>query len=85
MIFSTTATFRKLYKKLSKNLQEKVDKQLNYLSQDFSHPSLNTKKMGGENRWEIRIDIHNRLTFEKADNEIILRTVGPHDVGLGKK
>jgi len=85
MIFSTTVTFRKLYKKLSKILQNKVDKQLNYLSKDYRHPSLHTKKMGGENRWEIRIDKHKRLTFEKVNEEIILRTVGPHDVGLGKK
>lgn len=85
MIFSATATFRKLYKKLSKISQKKVDKQLDLLSKDFHYPSLNIKKMGGENRWEIRIDKHYRLTFEKKNEEIILRTVGPHDVGLGKK
>jgi len=72
-------------KKLAKNIQDKTDKQLKNLSEDFYYPSLNTKKMGGENRWEIRINKHYRLTFEKINDEIILRTVGPHDVGLGIK
>lgn len=41
--------------------------------------------MEGANVWEARINRSYRFTFEKVDNDIILKTVGPHDEGLGKK
>lgn len=41
--------------------------------------------MEGENVWEARVDRSYRFTFEKTGNTITLRTVGPHDEGLGKK
>jgi len=41
--------------------------------------------MAGINRFEARIDLHYRFTFEIKDNDVILRTIGPHDEGLGKK
>ena len=83
--FAKTRLFTKLYGRLPKNIQKKVDKQLLFLAQNLFHPSLETKKMGGLNRWEARIDKGYRFTFEKIDETIILKTVGSHDSGLGKK
>ena len=85
MRFTRTNTFKKLYRKLPQHLQHKTIKQLGLLEQNLFHPSLNTKKQESTDRWEIRVDYHNRLTFDKVNDEIILRTIGPHDKGLGKK
>jgi mRNA-degrading endonuclease RelE of RelBE toxin-antitoxin system len=72
--------FQKVYKGLPKEVQKKIDKQIELLSKDFKHPSLYTKKIKGtEGIWEIRLDIHHRLTFEVIDDTIFLRVVGNHD------
>ena len=41
--------------------------------------------MGGANIFEARIDIHYRFTFQITGEEIYILTIGPHDLGLGKK
>ena len=57
--------FQKAYKSLSKEVQNKIDKQIEFLSKDFKHPSLYTKKIkGAEGIWEIRLDIHHRLILK---------------------
>ena len=77
--------FVKSYHKLPQNIQKKVDKQIRFLLTDFFYPSLRTKRMSGLDRWESRVDRSYRFTFNKDNDTIILRTVGPHDEGLGKK
>jgi len=50
------------------------------LSEDLSHPSLHTKKIKGKEAiWELRVDLHYRLTFEHIEDTIFLRVVGNHD------
>ena len=72
--------FQKAYKSLPKEVQKKIDKQIELLSKDFKHPSLYTKKIKGtEGLWEIRLDIHHRLTYEVIDDKIFLRVAGNHD------
>lgn len=78
-------TFSKSYRRLPFHIQKKVDKQIKYLLTDISYPSLRLKKMQGIDKWEARVDKSYRFTFEKRENTIILRTVGPHDEALGKK
>ena len=80
-----TPSFNKQYKKLPVNLQRKFTKQLMYLVENYRHPSLRAKKMGGVNKFEARIDRHNRFTFQIEGNQMILRNIGPHDTPLGKK
>jgi len=41
--------------------------------------------MQGIERWEVRVDRSYRFTYEKNTEGIILRTIGQHDEGLGKK
>lgn len=86
MKIAKTKNFIKRYKRLPKNLQKKVDKQIEFLAGEFFHPSLNTKRLVGfEDWWEFRVDFHNRMSGKKLDDLIILHTVGSHDEGLGKK
>ncbi len=61
-------------------IQEKFEKQIRLLIQNFRHPSLQIKKMQGyKNIWEARVDIHYRFTFEIIDDTIFLRVVGNHE------
>lgn len=80
-----TPKFKKGYDKLPQTLRKKTKKAINFLKQDLFYPSLNTKKMGGSDIWEARVDKHYRLTFAKREDTITLLTIGPHDEGLGKK
>ncbi|MCL5010511.1 MAG: hypothetical protein M1289_02820 [Patescibacteria group bacterium] len=75
----------KSYKSLPLRIQKKADKQFLLLISNYRHPSLRTRKMGGLGHFEARIDIHYRFTFEIAEDNVIVRTIGPHDQGLGKK
>jgi len=43
-----TAEFKEAYKKLPKNIQKKVIKQLHYLELNPAHPSLQIHKLNGE-------------------------------------
>ncbi len=80
-----THKFKKQYKKLPLNIQNKFNKQLKLLEENYRHPSLQTKKMGNTAYFEARIDLHNRFTFEITEEGINFITIGSHDAGLGKK
>lgn len=75
----------KSYRNLPLNIQKKADKQFSFLISNNRHPSLKTRKMGGANVFEARIDLQYRFTFQIATDNIYILTIGPHDVGLGKK
>lgn len=83
VVFSKNA--EKSYVNLPVNIQKKADKQFLMLLSNYRHPSLRTRKMGGGEILEGRIDLHYRFTFEVIQDTITLRAIGPHDVGLGKK
>ncbi len=83
VVFSKSA--EKSYGKLPASIQKKADKQFALLLSNYRHPSLRTRKMGGVDRFEARVDRHYRFTFELASDLVTLRTIGTHDEGLGKK
>ena len=75
-----TKTFVRNYRKLPKNIQDSVDKQLDLLMSDPRHPSLNIKKMNDpRNIWEGRVTISYRFTFHMENDTFIMRKVGTHD------
>lgn len=81
MKFGYNRRFVKSYARLDKQSQKAIDKALVLLLEDFSHPSLRTKKMEGRDyifeasaNMDIRITFH----FEKPDT-IVLRNCGHHD------
>lgn len=80
-----TPKFKKQYKKLPFNIQNKFTKQLKLLEENYRHPSLQTRKMGDADYFEARVDLHYRFRFEVAEDGLNFITIGPHDVGLGKK
>lgn len=85
MKVSFTDTAEKQYKKLPQNIQRKVDKQVSFLITNVNHPSLRIRKMNGIDRLEARVDYSYRFTFKKKNKDIFILSIGPHDVGLGKK
>ena len=81
-----SAPAEKAWQKLPLNIRKKAEKQLRFLIVDIFHSSLRTKKLSGRaGVWEARIDYHYRMTFQKEGDMIIIRAIGPHDTGLGKK
>ncbi|OGD83291.1 hypothetical protein A3J17_02980 [Candidatus Curtissbacteria bacterium RIFCSPLOWO2_02_FULL_40_11] len=72
------------YRRLPPQIQKKVDKQLLLLASNYRHPSLRTRKMGGEDHFEGRIDKKHRFTFVVESGDIYILTIGLHDEGLGK-
>jgi len=84
MTLSFTKKAQLSYQKLPLNLKKKADKQFSYLISNYRHPSLRSRKMGGQDSFEARIDIHYRFTFQIKEDAIYILTIGPHDKGLGK-
>ena len=77
-----TDEFTKCYKKLSRFIQHKAQKQEKLFQENPWHPSLNTEKLepkkGGY--WSFRVDRKYRIIFRFLNqNRILLITVGKHD------
>ena len=69
------------YRKLPKQIQTAVDKQIEFFLSSPSHPSLNIKKMNDpRDIWEGRITKSYRFTYHIEGDTCILRRVGTHDV-----
>ena len=78
-----SSKFKRNYKKLPEPIRKKFQKQLTLLLDNVKHPSLRVKKMESrEDVWEARVDKFYRFTFQKEEENLILRTVGPHDEAL---
>ncbi len=76
-----TASFKKLYKRLTPEIQRKVDKSLLLLESNPAHPSLNFKKMGGtKDIYEWRVTVNYRGTLRLEEKTAYLRKVGTHNL-----
>ena len=81
MIIDRSEDFKKRYKKLPAELQERVKKTLLLFADNPQHPSLGNKKMEGtDSLWELRVSQGYRITYEKIPGGIFLRRVGTHDI-----
>lgn len=75
--------FRKDFRSLPKQIQQKIEKALLLFQDNQRHPSLQVKAIQGTNKpkvYEGRIDLHYRFTFHYEDNAVILRRAGPHNI-----
>ena len=74
-----TKTAEKQYLKLPKRIQSLFDKQLDFLFEDFRHPSLNSKKYD-ENLglWQARINKFYRFYFIIQDNLYVIVDIRKH-------
>jgi mRNA-degrading endonuclease RelE of RelBE toxin-antitoxin system len=77
-----TDPFLQDYDELPQETQSRVDKAIQLLFENLSHPSLHAKKIQGvSDIWEARVTDAYRLTFEIAEGGILrLRRVGTHDI-----
>ena len=79
MEISLTKQADKQYRKLPTHIQKKVDKQFDYLIENFRHPSLNTKLYSGtENLWQARIDKSYRFYFYIVDPNYVVVALIQH-------
>lgn len=81
MRLTRTDPFERSYKKLPEFVKRKADRILILLAGDLRHPSIRAKKIqGADDIWEGRIDKFHRFTFQINNDEILLRSIGPHDI-----
>lgn len=81
MIIVKTERFKKEFAALPSDIQERARKQFALFLQNPRHPSIQAKKMKGySDRWEGRITIHYRFTFEIAGETYFLRRIGTHAI-----
>ena len=74
-----TKTAEKQYLKLSKRIQNLFDKQIDFLLENYRHPSLNTKKYDDRiNLWQARIDHFYRFYFIIQNDTYIIVSVKKH-------
>lgn len=81
MKIAFTKTFIRNYRKLPREIQKMVDKQLEILLTNPQHPSLNVKKMNDPRKiWEGRVTASYRFTFHIHEDIYLMRQVGTHDI-----
>ncbi len=81
MKFFFTHSFIRDYQSLPKEMQRRVDKQLQLFLTNQTHPSLHIKKMEDpRNIWEGRITAGYRFTFQMEGEVCLLRWLGTHDI-----
>ncbi|MEX1013706.1 MAG: hypothetical protein WDZ80_00920 [Candidatus Paceibacterota bacterium] len=76
----TTKRFDRSFKKLPKNIQKILGKQLKLLLSNFSHPSLKIKKVKSlDGILEGRVNKSYRFLFSIMSEAYVLLDVGDHD------
>jgi len=71
--------FKKSFKALPIEVKKKLKKQINFLLENFCHPSLRCKKYD-ERRgvWQARVNRHYRFYFLIKSDTYILLEIKPH-------
>jgi mRNA-degrading endonuclease YafQ of YafQ-DinJ toxin-antitoxin module len=77
-------SFRRDFKQLSAEIQDRAKKQFGLLLENPFNPSLRTKKMEGKwgkmGVYEARVTRGYRFTFKIKGDTYLLRRIGPHDI-----
>jgi len=81
-----TRHFLKCFARLPGPVQEKIKKQIELLTENPRHPSLQSKPIrGAPGIYETRVDIDYRITYERDEEDtLVLRVVGKYDEALKK-
>ncbi len=80
--WSKTDKFQKKYKKLDKNLQDKVNEALKKLVEDIKNPGLRFEKLKGTHNppiYSIHATDNLKITMSIEGNHAILRVVDFHN------
>ena len=76
-----TERFKRDFKRLPHEIQNKLPTVLERFLSNPRHPSLQTKKMEGvRDLWELRVTDSYRITFQYVQEGVLLRRIGTHDV-----
>ena len=77
-----TSHFKKRFKKLSRVDQDRVETASRMFAENPYHPSLQTAKLTPKSKgmWYIRASQSLRITFTWDEENVILRTVGTHNI-----
>lgn len=77
-----TADFRKAYKKLSRSIQDAVDRKDFLFRENQFHPGLRTHKLHGplDGLWSFWVTRDYRILFEFIKDGAIFYDVGTHDI-----
>ena len=81
MQFFWTEPFRRDYKHLPPEVQERTNHALRRFYENSRHPGLHVKKMEGiKDVWELRVSDNYRITFQFVREGVLLRRIGTHNV-----
>ena len=73
--------FKKDFKRLPTEIQQRVMKALELFVANSRHPSLHAKNMeGAPDIWELRVTDNYRITFQFVQEGVLLRRVGTHNL-----
>lgn len=76
-----TATFKKTYKKLPKDIQKQFDTKCILFTENPYHPSLRFKRIQGTRTlWELSVTMNYQVTLEITETHVIFRKIGSHDI-----
>ena len=76
-----TERFKKDFRHLPTEIQERATKSLELFVSNPRHPSLHTKKMeAAPGIWELRVTDNYRITFHRFQDGVLLRRVGTHNI-----
>ena len=76
-----TERFKKDFKRLPSDIQERIGNTLERFVDNPRHPSLHMKKMeGAPDIWELRVSDNYRITFQFVQEGVLLRRVGTHHI-----
>lgn len=77
-----TSDFRRAYKKLSKNIQDILDRKDALFRKDPFHPSLKTHRLHGplKKLWSFWITRNYRVLFEFVKDGAVFYDAGTHEI-----
>lgn len=85
MKFYYSELFEEKTRRLPAEVRKALKTKLELMAKDPLHPSLRTKKIQGQERiFEASITRTIRMTWEYAEDGILLRNIGEHDKTLKK-
>ena len=85
MRVARTESFKRAYRKLSRENRDRASKDIRQLVEDPRHPGLRVRRIEGtRNVWEARVSRSWRLTFKAQGDTYLLRNIGEHNKVLKK-
>lgn len=74
----TTPDFWDHYRQLPENIQERADRNFEFLNADSRHPSLHFKKVT-DDLWSARVGLDYRALGADEGDTVMWFWIGPHD------